>query len=226
MDYPSAPAYNQTPALVNTTMSTSTKTNLRHEISEKTRIGYASDLRHYDAWLMMEGRSSDLPHTPVMIADYLSFCDDMDLSVATIKRRVQAIAWAHRQHGYYDSPTRNKLIGSVITGMTKRRHKEGRIATSRSKAPATADIIKTIVDQCSDTNMIGIRDRALLLTGFAMAGRRSEIVALTIPDITITAMGADILIRGSKTDQIGQGETVSIVRSGGDYCPINLCKPG
>src|SRR5690606_20413566 len=53
-------------------------------------------------------------------------------------------------------------------------------------------------------------DRALLLVGFAGAFRRSELAALTVDDLTFGADGVDVLIRRSKTDQEGQGQTVAI----------------
>jgi integrase len=56
----------------------------------------------------------------------------------------------------------------------------------------------------------GLRDRALLLLGFAGALRRSELVALNVEDLEETAEGSLVRIRRSKTDQEGSGDFVSI----------------
>ena len=59
-------------------------------------------------------------------------------------------------------------------------------------------------------SLVGKRDRALLLLGFAGAFRRSELAALRVEDLTFGADGVDVLIRRSKTDQEGQGQVVAI----------------
>ena len=56
----------------------------------------------------------------------------------------------------------------------------------------------------------GLRDRALLVLGFAGALRRSELVALDVDDLEETAEGLHVRIKRSKTDQEGAGDFVSI----------------
>jgi integrase len=67
--------------------------------------------------------------------------------------------------------------------------------------------------------IVGKRDRALILLGFAGAFRRSELVALDIPDLIRVEAGLLVNIRRSKTDQDGEGVTIAIPR-GGAYCPV------
>ena len=69
----------------------------------------------------------------------------------------------------------------------------------------------------------GIRDRALLLLGFAGAFRRSELVALDCEDIEESETGLKIRIKFSKTDQEGEGATIAIVR-GSIACPVEALK--
>lgn len=64
-----------------------------------------------------------------------------------------------------------------------------------------------------------IRDRALLLVGFAGAFRRCELVALNVDDIEEKAEGLRVNIRHSKTDQEGRGEVIAIPR-GSIACPV------
>jgi integrase len=54
--------------------------------------------------------------------------------------------------------------------------------------------------------MIDVRDRALILIGFAGALRRSELVALDFDDVQEDADGLVLAIRRSKTDQEAEGE--------------------
>ena len=71
----------------------------------------------------------------------------------------------------------------------------------------------------------GLRDRALLLLGFAGAFRRSELVALDVADIAETETGLLVTIRRSKTDQDGKGVTIAIAR-GDVACPPVRCGSG
>jgi integrase len=64
-----------------------------------------------------------------------------------------------------------------------------------------------------------LRNRAILLLGFAGALRRSELVALNVEDFEWTAEGVLITIRRSKTDQEGLGRKVAIPR-GEHACPV------
>ena len=65
---------------------------------------------------------------------------------------------------------------------------------------------------------LALRDRALLLLGFAGAFRRSELIALDVADIAETKIGLLVTIRRSKTDQEGEGATIAIAR-GDVACP-------
>jgi integrase len=88
------------------------------------------------------------------------------------------------------------------------------------KAPALIDDIRAMVD-AADSGLIGLRDRALILLGFAGAFRRSELVGLTISDCTITRDGLTINLRRSKTDQEGVGRKIGIpYGSNPRLCPV------
>src|SRR5690349_24485037 len=72
---------------------------------------------------------------------------------------------------------------------------------------------------------LGVRDRALLLLGFAGAFRRSELVGLDIGDVRQTADGLVVTIRRSKTDQEGAGREVGIpYGSTPATCPVRAVR--
>lgn len=72
-----------------------------------------------------------------------------------------------------------------------------------------------------DDRLIGVRDRALLLLGFAGAFRRSELVALDLADVHAGHDGLTVVIRKSKTDQEGQGRKVGIPYGSHPHtCPV------
>src|ERR1700693_2695670 len=97
---------------------------------------------------------------PSLVADTLG---------APISRRLAAITYAHRLKGH-DSPTSAETVHAVLRGI---RRTIG-VAPVR-KAPATAAAVGALVANCPDS-AIGVRDRALILIGFAAALRRSELV--------------------------------------------------
>ena len=85
------------------------------------------------------------------------------------------------------------------------------------KAPATAGLAKAMARSYS-VSLIGLRDRAIVLLGFAGALRRSELVALDVADIETTEKGLLVRISRSKTDQEAEGVIVAISRGSSD-CP-------
>ena len=72
----------------------------------------------------------------------------------------------------------------------------------------TADI-QRIVERCPES-LPGLRDRALVLIGFAGAFRRSEIATIDFADLSFQKDGLVIDLKKSKTDQEGSGRKVGI----------------
>jgi len=87
------------------------------------------------------------------------------------------------------------------------------------KAPAVTADIRAMVD-ATDATLIGLRDRALILLGFAGAFRRAEIVGLAVGDLDFNRDGLTVTLRRSKTDQQGQGRKIGIpYGSNPETCP-------
>jgi integrase len=97
------------------------------------------------------------------------------------------------------------------------------IGTAKTpRTPATNDRLLAMVAPQGRTRA-ALRDRALLLLGFAGAFRRSELSALDVNDVAETVEGLRITICRGKTDQEGAGATVAIVR-GTIACPVEALK--
>jgi integrase len=88
----------------------------------------------------------------------------------------------------------------------------------QGKAPVLTADIASMLSHVPD-KLIGIRDRALLLIGFAGAFRRSELVALNVEDIELREDGLRVTIRKSKTDQEAAGYVIGIAY-GTKLCPV------
>ncbi len=88
------------------------------------------------------------------------------------------------------------------------------------KAAALTDDIRAMVD-ATDAGLIGVRDRALILLGFAGAFRRSELVGLDVEDCAFGKDGLTVTLRRSKTDQEGAGRKIGIpYGSNPETCPV------
>ncbi len=91
---------------------------------------------------------------------------------------------------------------------------------SHAKTAAVTADVKRMVDVCP-SSLMGTRNRALLLVGFAGAFRRSELVSLDVEDAQFTQDGLVVTLRRSKTDQEGEGRKVGLpYGSHPTTCPV------
>src|SRR5579863_3247731 len=184
----------------------------RRSKAENTLRGYRSDWRDFCGWCDNHG-VAPLPASPETVASYIAECAGR-LKVGSIQRRLNAIAEAHKAMGV-DSPTSSGIVRATLKGIRRT------LGTAPAqKAPAVTDDIRAMVD-ATDTGLIGARDRALVLLGFAGAFRRSELVGLDVEDCTFGKDGLTVTLRRSKTDQDGAGRKIGIpYGSNPETCPV------
>ena len=186
----------------------------RRSKAENTLRGYRADWRDFCAWCESH-HVCPLPAAPETVAAYIAECAGR-LKVGSIQRRLNAIAEAHKAMGA-DSPTSAGIVRATLKGI---RRTLGTAAAQ--KAPALTDDIRAMVD-AADSGLIGARDRALILLGFAGAFRRSELVGLDIEDCSFGKDGLTVTLRRSKTDQDGAGRKIGIpYGSNPDTCPVRV----
>jgi site-specific recombinase XerD len=170
--------------------------------SAATRKAYQTDAADFTAWCDRHGLEA-LPASVSTVAAYLAGLAKEGLKASTITRRCAGIRYMHRMAGF-EPPTSHEAIKAVLAGI---RRSVGTAVTR--KAPATAEAIRAML-QDMPSDLRGLRDRGLLLLGFAGALRRSELVALDVSDLEETTEGMLVRIRRSKTDQEGVGDFVSV----------------
>lgn len=183
--------------------------------ADNTWRAYEADLRHFAAWCDLEGLRA-LPGAPATIAGYLA-AHATALSVSTLRRRLAAISVMHQAAGYTkaNSPTGAAEVKAVWSGI-RRAHG---VAPQKVRAARTK-VINAIVAGLG-SKPIDVRDRALLLIGFAGALRRSELVALDVADITEDDQGLQLVLARSKTDQEGETKTLGLpYGSNPATCPV------
>jgi integrase len=191
---------------------------IRAAKADATLRAYRADWRHFESWCQEAGFSA-LPAVPETVALYLSAFGGR-LKAATLTRRLTSINKVHQAAGHPAPASMQHLaVGETLKGI-RRTHG----ADQSPKQPLFTDDLRAMIDRLPPTP-IGIRDRALLLTGFAGAFRRSELVNVRLEDVTETAEGLVIRVRRSKSDQEGKGREVAIpYGSAPETCPVRACR--
>src|SRR6204780_1953160 len=144
--------------------------------SANTRRAYATDWRHYSAWTRRHTFPA-LPPDPQVLGLYIAACASGAItgkpcSVRTIERRLSALAWNFAQRGEkFDLADRH--VATVLSGV---RRTQGR-PPDQKEAVLSEDLLAMIA-ALDLGSLRGLRDRAILLVGFAGGLRRSEIVGL------------------------------------------------
>ncbi|MCJ2068309.1 site-specific integrase [Methylobacterium sp. J-030] len=180
--------------------------------SERTAEAYRGAFTAFRAWCAVNGVSTELPASVEATVAYLSHMASTGRKPATIRLHVAAIAAAHKAKGF-EPPTNNEVAKATVKGIRRT------LGTKPNrKAPVTADAMKRMLRKVP-ADLMGRRDRALLLIGFAAALRRSELVALQVSDLEWADEGVIVTIPRSKTDQEGAGHTVAIP-SGSKLKPV------
>jgi len=203
---------------------------LRRGRAAATLQSYKSDWNLFLAWCL-ERRYRPLPATPATVAAFLSdlattgFTPAAEqrtktgklrapraprpLTRSTIDRRLAAIVFAHRM-AKVEPPTSQPGagdLGLVMGGI--RRTKAG--TEKLKKRAADGDILRDMLRSITGDDLRAHRDRALLAIGMGGAFRRSELVAITLAQVTRDREGLTVRIKTSKTDQFGEGQGVAIL---------------
>lgn len=190
-------------------VSESTRTRIRGGVAKNTTRAYKRQWDDFTTWCRDRGRNP-LPATPETLADYVGHLCDLDRAPATIEQAVSAIRTHHRIAGHKGEPDTDKAK-LALRGYRRERAENGK-RNQRQAPPVTIPALRAMIEACDTTTPIGIRDRALLVIGLALMGRRSELAALLLDDVHEAGDGIEILIRSSKTDKDARGETIAIPR--------------
>jgi site-specific recombinase XerD len=192
----------------------------RDELYEKstadnTRRAYKGDWDSFTQFCQSIG-ASPLPATPDTVSLYVTYLHEQGKAVSTIRRHLSTISTAHKSRNM-PSPTGTVAVRKALDGAIKEKEKG---AAPNAKKAVTCNDLVAMLKHVPNT-LIGIRDRALLLIGFAGALRRSELVGLNVEDIEITDEGMILTIRRSKTDQEGAGQRIAIDYATNEKtCPV------
>ena len=204
--------------------------NLKNSKAKNTLRAYQSDFRDFADFCSLNSFTA-IPTQPKIVALYLTYMSKTS-KFSTLKRRIASISVIHKLKGHY-LDTKHPVIMENLHGI--RRSLGSR---QKSKKPILINDLKKIIKVIDDEKVSNrdslksnskkneqLRNKALILIGFAGGFRRSELVNFTFDDLEYVDEGIKILIKRSKTDQSGEGTIKAIPYFENKiYCPVLALK--
>ena len=197
-----------------------TLNNLKNSKASNTLRAYQSDYKDFAAFCIKNG-FKEMPTEPKILSLYLTHLSTFS-KFSTLKRRIASISVIHKLKGHYID-TKHPIIIENLLGI-----KRIRGSNQKAKKPILISDLKQIIkaiDGLKQNDKRKIRDKSLILLGFAGGFRRSELVEIEVDDVEFVNEGVKIFIKRSKTDQSGEGMTKAIPYFNNNlYCPVNSLK--
>ena len=194
-----------------------TLNNLKSSKAYNTIRAYKSDFRDFGTFCTKNGFKS-LPTEPKIVSLYLTYLSTKDTKMSTLRRRLVSVGVIHRLKGYY-LDAKHPIIIENLMGIKR---KKG--SFQQGKKPLLINQLKAIVniiDNKKIEEIKKVRDKTIILIGFAGGFRRAELVSIDHKDLEFVSEGVKIIIRRSKTDQFGEGMVKGLPYfSNQTYCPV------
>jgi len=169
---------------------------------DNTTRSYASDWRTWETFCTQ----LQIPTTAATRGTLRAFVDYLwnheKRAYATIDRKLAGVVVTLRRPPYnvLVDPDATRAARELLKDYRKKADAQEEPVRGRGKAPAmTIAKLQLIVSKC-DTDLFGLRDRAMLLLGFSIAARRAELAGLRLRNIRDDDNGLLVHIAVSKTD--------------------------
>ena len=193
-----------------------TLNNLKNSKSPNTLRAYESDYKDFSSFCV-KNNFNPLPADPKILSFYLTNLSQTS-KFSTLKRRIASISVIHKLRGHYID-TKHPIIMENLLGIKRQKG-----SNQKAKKPILINDLKLIINVINKSKIREnrkLRDKALILIGFAGGFRRSELVALENDDVEFVVEGVKIFVKRSKTDQSGEGMTKAIpFFNNALYCPV------
>lgn len=171
--------------------------------SASTRRSYASDWKTFTGWCRAAGRES-LPADAETVSLYATWLlTEDEKRTSTASRHLASIADAHRRASLPVPAMADARNNIACVRRERRERPEGKEAMSVPNLVLAAR-------SCDVSTIRGIRDRAIIVLGFATTLRRSELAHLQLEDLIFNENRIAVLVRRAKNDQDGVGRTVPV----------------
>jgi integrase len=220
-------------------------------LSERTRRAYRRAWKDFEEYCEEVGREA-LPARPAVVAAYLNNRararptgrgapeerSEEGLATSTLKQRLAGIKHVHESSGH-PSPTTHPQVSQVMQGIRNDTGRQEALPKTEA-APLVSSDLKQALQVLPGSGaqpprsetakrarwLRGLRDRALLLLGFATALRPRELTQVEKQHVTREVKGSNegliVHIPRSKADQEARGQTVTALKNEASptYCPV------
>lgn len=189
--------------------------NIDNALSDNTKLAYSQRWRAFVAWCVKRRLSAENA-SPETVATHLSWLAKQKkkgkpTAWATINLTRSAITKAFRIRDL-PSPAHSNLVEMACRGIRRE------IGTAQKGMDAlTPAQIAKLIRVCNEpdeskkgADIRAVRDRAILLVGFATGMRISNLAALTVGDVKMVDAGCIITLKRSKTDQDAKGFEIAV----------------
>jgi len=182
--------------------------------AHNTRLAYRAAIRAWCAWCQTHGRPA-LPGMAADIAAFLAGERARGLAAPTLVLRRAALRYLHRAAGL-PTPTDDLRVAQTVAGISRAAAAAGE--TPRKVTAATEAILRQLLAPIPD-DLRGLRDRALLIVGFAGALRRSEIAAIQVERLSPTERGLVLELPQTKGSQAAPVR-IPLPYGSTELCPV------
>jgi integrase len=195
--------------------------NLADEaLSEQTRVCYRGDWNRWVKWCKAHGFHPLGPSGHLAL--YIAHLVEQEYKIPTIDRALSAISLAYRLADK-PNPRKDPAVAAVFQGARRRVG----IAPEQMTAILPSELQKMVeaLPMGDHARLRSIRNRAALVMGFFGGFRRSELLSLDVSDVAEVPEGLKVLVRKSKTDQVGRGRLVGLpYQSVISICPVRALR--
>jgi integrase len=188
----------------------------RQAKAANTRRAYRASVAAWTGWCSLHGLPA-LPGRPADVAAFLAHERGRGLCGSTVAVRRAAIRYLHHLADLVP-PTDHPQVAEMRAGLARIDAGPSPARKAAIMAEALGRILEGFAGQ---DGLAGLRDRALLLLGFAGALRRSELAAIAVADLgPIGRHGLILTLPRSKGERSGKAASVAILAGGPAHCPI------
>jgi site-specific recombinase XerD len=182
--------------------------------SPQTRACYGRDQKAFQVWCRKMQRSP-LPASAETVVLYLTDCLERGKRITTVRRYLSALNDAHRS-AKFPKPAEQQA-GQLLDGAQRLR-----LENARQKTPVTVEQLRLVCTTIwTGSSAAELRNKAILVFGFASALRQSSITALDLADVHFVEQGVVVSIHREKQDQVGEGREIAIAYgSHVETCPV------
>ena len=204
------------------------RTLRRTAISDATRQAYKTGFQRYTQFCNRY-RLKPLPTDEETLCFFVAYLST-EVQYPTIKQYLAAIRFFQLQQGMQDPLKTTPQLSLLLRGVQKQ-------AKPRTRLPISTTLLENIVKTIMGRSHLHIQDRYLYASAMTMAFfgclRCGEItypstktfnprIHLAVKDVRISKKGLELTIKRSKTDQLGNGVTVTIGPGNNTTCPLRL----